>query len=114
MLSSVLEFSEWCKENEITLFVTYPSIPYFKSYESGHYKNYFDSLMAFYKQHYIATIGSPQDFFFEKNLFYNSEYHLNESGMTTRTNKLIDMMKNIPEIEKFIRKNQIQSKTGSN
>jgi hypothetical protein len=105
-MKMILEFNEWCKENEIVLFINFPTIPYWKVYESGHYKDYFDWLTIFFKDHNIGMLGTPYDFFYSHHLFYDTEYHLNTGGMSLRTYKIIELMQEIPEIQKFIMKNR--------
>jgi hypothetical protein len=91
-LSRINEFNLWCKENNITLYITYPNLIYSNEYEKNTYRDYFDKLNKYFVEHNIRTIGSPYDVMFEKELFYDTKYHLNQKGADIRTKQLIDML----------------------
>lgn len=94
-LKTLKEFNEWCAQNNIKLYVTYANTVFFKEYETERYKNYFKELQGYFRQNNIRTIGTPYDFFFDSNLFYDTQYHLNQNGMKIRTNGLILKMRDL-------------------
>lgn len=98
-LKLIKEFNNWCKENSINLFVTFPNTMYFKEYEENDYKEYFYYLNEYFLDHNISTIGKPSDFLFDKKYFYDTGYHLNEEGMTIRTSEFISLIKGLSEIK---------------
>ena len=94
-LQTLDKFNQWCKENNIKLYVTYASTISFDVYKSKEYQEYFKKVENYFKQHDIKTIGSPNDFFYDKDYFYDTEYHLNSAGMTRHTEKLLSKIKNL-------------------
>jgi hypothetical protein len=94
-LKIIRDFNLWCLEHNIKFYVTYASTMYFSEYDSPQYRHYFNELQSYFAQHNIATIGAPHDFFFAKDYFYDTQYHLNQQGMTMRTNQLIDRINNL-------------------
>lgn len=105
-LLTIKEFNNWCEQNNIKLFITYPNTMYFKEYEDEHYKKYFESLSDYFAKRKISTIGQPSDFLYDKKYFYDTGYHLNEEGMTVRTKEFISFIKDLPEIKTL----QLQNK----
>ena len=50
-------------------------------------------------EHNIKTIGSPNDFFYKQDFFYDTQYHLNSSGMTCHTKRLLSKIKDLLQIK---------------
>jgi hypothetical protein len=94
-LKIIRDFNQWCRAHHINFYVTYASTMYFQEYDNAQYRHYFNELQKYFAQHDIPTIGAPQDFFFPKDFFYDTAYHLNQKGMTIRTNQLIDKINNL-------------------
>ncbi|MFZ5448087.1 MAG: hypothetical protein ACOZFS_05555 [Thermodesulfobacteriota bacterium] len=94
-LKVIRDFNRWCRGHHIDFYVTYASTMYFKEYDNAQYRHYFNELQRFFAEHNISTIGTPPDFFFAKDFFYDSQYHLNQKGMAIRTDQLIDMINNL-------------------
>jgi hypothetical protein len=92
-LREVIKYKEWCDKNNVNMVITWPATIYFGVYKDLSYREYFSFLISFFKAHHISVLGSPYDFFYPINYFYNSIYHLNSMGMTIRTNKLIDLLR---------------------
>ncbi|HEY3277548.1 MAG TPA: hypothetical protein VGJ94_13085, partial [Syntrophorhabdaceae bacterium] len=76
-------------------YVSYPNVLYFKEYETAKYRRYFEKLQEYFATNGIAQIGAPQDFFFDLDLFYDSPYHLNSTGVEERTRQLMDKLREI-------------------
>jgi hypothetical protein len=91
-LALIKEFSRWCKARGIRCYVTYANSVYLKAYEDERYRTYFEALRNYFIKNDIGVIGKPYDFFFPRRLFYDTRYHLNQDGMTLRTEQLIAMM----------------------
>jgi hypothetical protein len=90
-LRAIKEFDMWCKNHDIRCHITYANTIFFKEYDSLPYRKYFRELQGYFNDHSILTMGKPYDFFFDKNLFYDTQYHLNQQGMTVRTGQLLKM-----------------------
>jgi hypothetical protein len=94
-LKLIRDFQQWCLDHNVHFYVTYASTMYFKEYDTPQYRRYFSELQKYFAQHNVPTIGAPQDFFFPRDFFYDTAYHLNQKGMTIRTTQLIDKINNL-------------------
>ncbi|MDF2678632.1 MAG: hypothetical protein K0Q97_2986 [Bacillota bacterium] len=88
-LKRIKEFNIWCNENNITFYFMYPSTILFDEYYQKPYSNYFNFLESYFSENNISVIGSPYDSFYDISLFHDTNYHLNEKGMTIRTEYII-------------------------
>ena len=91
-MRAIKDFDIWCKNNDIRCYITYANTIFFKEYDSIPYRKYFRDLQEYFNDHNILTLGRPYDFFFDKNLFYDTQYHLNQQGMTIRTRKFMKLI----------------------
>lgn len=92
-LYKLSEFRNWCEEHQVTLYYTYPNMMYFKEYEDEKYRAYFAFLDEYMKEHRIEVLLNQYDSFFDESLMYDTYYHLNDEGMTLRTQRLIAELK---------------------
>jgi hypothetical protein len=92
-LALIKEFSRWCKARGILFYVTYANSVYLEDYEDERYRTYFEGLQNYFTKNGIGLIGKPYDFFFPLRFFYDTAYHLNQDGVTLRTEQLIAMMR---------------------
>ena len=94
----VTDFIKWTKENDIKLIATYPSILCYDFYFNEPYSSSFKAVEQYYKKNDLDIIGTAYDFcYYDKNLFYNTDYHLNDEGRTIRTQFIIDDLIDILE-----------------
>lgn len=92
-LALIKEFRDWCEKKDILLIVTYPNAIDLMEYKNNpNYVQYFASLEKYFMDNNIETIGHPEDSFLEEEYFYNTHYHLNQKGMTVRTNNMINLL----------------------
>ncbi|MDD3264070.1 MAG: hypothetical protein PHT94_04230 [Candidatus Nanoarchaeia archaeon] len=92
----VTDFIKWTKDNNVTLIATYPSILCYDFYYYEPYVSSFKAVEEYYKKYDLDVIGTPYDFcYYDINLFYNTDYHLNDKGRTIRTQFMIDELKKI-------------------
>jgi hypothetical protein len=94
-LKKINEFNLWCNKNNINFFVSYATTIYFDAYLNTEYQEYFNKIQSYFKEHNIKTIGYPSDFFYDKDLFYDTIYHLNSFGATYHTKRLLPKIKEI-------------------
>ena len=88
----IKEFSRWAKEKGVIVYVSYANRVYLKEYEREEYARYFENLKRYFIRNDIAVLGTPYDFFYPVDLFYGTQYHLSQRGITLRTEKLIQML----------------------
>ena len=94
-LRKINNFNKWCLEHNIKFFVTYAPTIYFDVYNDNDYQEYFNKVQAYFREHHIKTIGSPNDFFYKPDFFYDTQYHLNSSGMTCHTQRLLSKIEGL-------------------
>lgn len=89
---SIKEFSDWCHKNKIRLIATWPSTIWFECYKEPGYQEFFLSIQKFYTSIDVPVLGKYTDFMYDKSMFYDTVYHLNDRGMRHRTRQLIDLL----------------------
>lgn len=94
-LKKIKEFSNWCIENNVKLYVTFPNSITHKEYFENNYLEYFDFLINYFKQNNIEVIGKPEDTLYPIEYFYDTNYHMNTFGSEIRTNEFIEKMKKL-------------------
>ena len=91
----ITDFYNWCKKNKIKIIVTFPSFLYHQAYNSKDEKEFFDYVLKFYKNLGVDILGTPYDFMYDNQFFYDSNYHLNDVGTRKHTNSIIMLLKEL-------------------
>jgi hypothetical protein len=99
-LTAIKEFNTWCKEREITFYITYPNTIYRKAYETKRYADYFNFLEEFFRKNNIEFIGKPLEMMYAKKYFYDTQYHLISEGSDIRTKDFIEVLEKENRIPK--------------
>lgn len=92
-LLKIKEFSKWCKESNIKLFVTFPNTVNLKEYYKEPYTSYFNFLIEYFIKNDIEVIGKPADSLYPREYFYDTNYHMNSNGAKIRTYEFLDKFK---------------------
>ncbi|MDY0365899.1 MAG: hypothetical protein RBQ81_08575 [Arcobacteraceae bacterium] len=92
-LLKIKEFSKWCKENNITLYVTFPNTVDLKEYYEEPYTGYFNFLLEYFNKNNIKVIGKATDSLYPIDHFYDTHYHMNSNGAKIRTYEFLDKFK---------------------
>ncbi|BBI35675.1 COG1470 family protein [Cohnella abietis] len=104
-LQRLKSFKDWCIQNNINLYITFPAV---LGSEPLINDPYFEQLLDYFNTNNFDVLGTPKEFIYEDiNLFFDSLYHLNQTGMTLRTESLIKEIKNskvITQIEPTLAK----------
>ena len=90
-LKSIETFVKWCHQRNILVLATWPNTIWFDAYNNPKTDRFFTSITQFYQALNVPILGQPQDFMYDKSLFYDSLYHLNRQGIEIRTQKTIDL-----------------------
>jgi hypothetical protein len=80
------EYKRFFNEKNIKLFITPPSVLN-ESVDVESAKLYLESIS---KHSTIPILNNNLNYFFERNLFHDTNYHLNKKGLIIRTNNLIN------------------------
>ncbi len=92
-MSSIIKFINWCKKHNINVIATWPNTIYFEVYKEPRQQEFFQSIEKFYQSQGVFILGKPEDFMYDKSMFYDSIYHLHDLGTNQRTKELIDLIK---------------------
>ena len=92
-LLKIKEFSKWCEDNNIKLFVTFPNTVNLKAYYEEPYTNYFNFLLEYFEKNNIKVIGKPTDSLYSIEYFYDTNYHMNSYGAKIRTYEFLEKFK---------------------
>lgn len=90
----------FARSKNVAIYYVFPNYP-LPEYEKNMnvLNRHFDDL---YHNLEMEILNEPLDFIYENEYFYNTVYHLNKEGREKRTQKLIDLIKNNPELLKKI------------
>lgn len=87
-LLAIKEFSDWCRERNIHLYITFPNVCYHSCFEDPGFQRYILQLKSYFRENDIKVIGEPRDSFYDLPYFYDTHYHLNQKGVKLRTEQL--------------------------
>ncbi|WP_237567742.1 hypothetical protein [Microbulbifer hydrolyticus] len=79
------EFFIWAKENDVCVIGAPPNLLKFDEYDADRFVNFVTKIRNFYLENDTSFIGNPTDYLLPKKMFFDTEYHLNEIGVATRT-----------------------------
>lgn len=88
-MQSINKFVSWCNQNNIQVLATWPNTTYYDIYQKSPKPDFFKSIVDFYQSINVPVIGNYRDFMYDKDLMYDSNYHLNDRGVKIRTSQLI-------------------------
>ena len=91
-LKTIREFSNWCHSKGIRLIATWPNTIWFESCQQPGFKEFTQTIEKFYNSINVPVLGKYSDFMYDKSMFYDTNYHLNDRGMRHRTKQLIDLL----------------------
>ena len=91
-LRSIKEFADWCYNNKIKLIATWPSTIWFDSYKQPNYQDFFQNIKDFYNSIDVPVVGNYSEFMYDKSMFFDTVYHLNDRGRRYRTRQLIKLL----------------------
>lgn len=91
-LQTIKDFISWCSKNNIKVITTWPNTVWFNVYKEQKQQDFLISIKKFYEELKIPVLGKPEEFMYDKSLFYDSRYHLNDVGVRQRTQQLIDLL----------------------
>ncbi|PSR19091.1 hypothetical protein C8255_04060 [filamentous cyanobacterium CCP3] len=94
-MKSIAEFVEWCHQRDITVVATWPNTIWYESYENSVSDSFFNDIIDFYENLSVPVLGRPKDFMYDKSLFFDTRYHLNNEGIQIRTRKTIDLLRSV-------------------
>ncbi len=92
-LEVLRDFAEWCAQNRIKLIATWPNTVWFKDYEKPIYLQMFQDIEKFYQDINVPILGKYSGSMYDKSMFYDTYYHLNDEGVDRRSRQLINLLR---------------------
>jgi len=86
-------FAGWCREHDITLIATFPSLVRFDCYEQGGHKAFFDGVVTGLESADISVVGTPFEAMYERRDFFDSRYHLLAEPAARHTRRLAEVIR---------------------
>jgi len=85
----IADFVRWCKSNGIYVVAGFPAFLDYPEYHTAPSSNFFSDIKEFYLSLGVPTLGSPSDYFFPKNMFFDTWYHMNAEGAKIMTDRML-------------------------
>jgi flagellar basal body P-ring protein FlgI len=98
-LNEINDFIIWCKEKNIKPRITWPNTLNFEVYKENVKQEFFQKIEQYYNDMKISVLGKPEDFMYNKAMFYDTSYHLNDIGVRYRTQQIIELLR--PDLERI-------------
>ncbi len=89
-LRSIIEFSKWCKTNGVQFYFQYPNMLQIGRSDQKNYSDFQKQFEKILLSNDIQVLGTPEDSFFKRKYLYDTKYHLNQDGMSIRSQRFID------------------------
>lgn len=86
-------FLMYCLENDIKVYAAWPNYLWKAKEFTGKDLDGIHAIEDFYHAHNVEILGNYTDCLYDADLFYDSEYHLNEEGKRIHTDYLINLLK---------------------
>ncbi len=96
----IKDFVDYARQNDIQVFATWPSTVWFDVYQDTR-QDEFNSIREFYDSINVPVLGNPEDFMYDKSMFFDSIYHLNDLGVKETTQKLIKLLNPYLKIDNY-------------
>lgn len=84
-------FVQWCKENNVETIFVPSTLLGFDIYKSDTKERlYYELIPKLIKDKNWNYVGNPYDYMYEKEFYFNTDFHLNHKGRIKRTKQLIE------------------------
>ncbi|MEO1429290.1 MAG: hypothetical protein AAFV71_09550 [Cyanobacteria bacterium J06633_8] len=91
-LQTIKNFISWCNDNNIKVITTWPNTVWFDTYKEQNQQDFFKSVQDFYQDLKVPVLGKAEDSMYDKSMFYDTRYHMNDVGVRIHTQYLIDFL----------------------
>lgn len=99
---ALYKFIQYCKQHDIAVYATLPNIYHSKEYSADEMKA-FENIKNFYTEQDVFFIGDiSAGSLYDKNLFYDTNYHTNQKGTKLRTDWFIENILSLDEVKNGI------------
>lgn len=87
------DFLIYCRQNGLKVYAAWPNYLWKEKEFTGKDLEGIHAIEKFYHDHNVEILGNYTDCLYDAELFYDSEYHLNEEGKRIHTDYLIQLLK---------------------
>lgn len=94
-MESIKNFVNWSQKNNIKVIATWPNTFWFEAYQEQQAQDFFQSINDFYQRIEVPLLGNYRNSMYDKALFFDTSYHMNDKGVRYRTKQLIDLLQPI-------------------
>lgn len=98
-INEISKFIIWCQKKDIKPIATWPNTLKFDIYQEPVKQEFLHEIEKFYDGMKVTVLGKPEDFMYDKSMFYDTSYHLNDRGVRDRTKQIIELLR--PDLEKI-------------
>lgn len=86
-------FLMYCQGNGIKVYAAWPNYLWKEKEFTGKDLDGIHAIEKFYHEHDVEILGNYTDCLYDAEMFYDTEYHLNEEGKRIHTDYLIELLK---------------------
>jgi len=91
---SIRRFVRWCRSQNIQVLATFPNALWFEDYQQPQVQDFFQAIRQFYGGLNVPVLGSPEQLMpDDRNLFFDSDYHLNQTGVDQHTQIILQLLR---------------------
>jgi hypothetical protein len=95
-LDKISAFIQWCGERNIQVVAGFPALLDDPTYHREPSTGFFAAIENFYHDAGVRMLGVPSDYFFPKQMFFDSRYHLNSDGAKAMSRKITSHLARVP------------------
>jgi hypothetical protein len=85
----ITDFLRWCRGNGIYVVSAFPAFLDHPTYHTASASKFFSDIKEFYLSLGVPTLGSPSDYFFSKDMFFDTGYHMTAEGAKLMTDRML-------------------------
>lgn len=89
-IHSMDAYVNWAKDNGICIIAMPPNYMFFQKYKEEKYISFLSNIKRYYASRDVKFLGNPLTYMYEKNYYFNTNYHLNSDGVQKRTLQVMD------------------------
>ena len=91
-VAAIGEFIQWCQQNGVTVIATWPNAAFHPDYKTDFIQQNLDKVSDFYASHGVTLFGDPYQAMLDPKYFYDTPYHLTQTGVKKRTEALLPLL----------------------
>jgi len=94
-LAAISQFIQWCQQEGITVLATWPNTTFHPEYQAEFIQQNLELIRDFYAKHHVLLLGDPYDAMLAFKYFYDTPYHLTQTGVRKRTEAFLPLLQEV-------------------